>query len=398
MLRMLKGVSTAYDMLYNQLGADDRAEVRSVIAQVGEKYYQWYLQNPKMGTIEQGHHHATVETTSFGITALAVLDEVPQARQWLDLMVKKNRESLLPHGLEPDGAQIEGATFWASTMQYRIALMDALQRVTGEDLFTPFADNMSDKLALAGIAAEKLVEPNQDNQTVIFEPSYGQLDYYSPVLLAMARFYHKPLDQHLALWDHTFGSLQKTRYITHNGIQLLLEWGGYAYAWYDDSVKPAVPADAPLAFDFPSVHERYWRESYEPNGIVAGQHDNQVIVHAGGRPVFIDFDKPRLTHQQIALANGVLTLTRETNDPQQWWCYGPFTRQGNTLTFGDGTTMELKVGSMESIDEHGYREEKIVGMGKLKLKDPMPTTYPVIKAQPHDGKMILEIKSRGIQR
>ena len=100
----------------------------------------------------QSPHHASVETTSFSIAALALLSEVPQAEHWLRLMFQKHRQSLLPHAIATDGAQVEGPTFWASTMKYRIAFMDALRRVTGEDLFGEFAANMDGRLALASVA------------------------------------------------------------------------------------------------------------------------------------------------------------------------------------------------------------------------------------------------------
>src|SRR5262249_30256919 len=142
-------------------------------------------------------------------------------------------QHLLPTGLAPDGAQVEGATFWASTMQYRLIFMDALRRVTGIDLFRTHASRMNADLALAAIAAEKAAAADEDHQTVVLEPSYGQLNYYAPVLLALAREYHRGLYQHFALWDRTLGSLQETRYVTPHGEALLFELGGYAYLWYD---------------------------------------------------------------------------------------------------------------------------------------------------------------------
>src|SRR5690606_42132953 len=61
---------------------------------------------------------------------------------------------------------------------------------------------------------------SENDETVIFSPSYGQLDYYAPVLLALAKEYRDPRAQNLALWDKTLGSLQQTRYITRSGEQL----------------------------------------------------------------------------------------------------------------------------------------------------------------------------------
>jgi hypothetical protein len=210
--RLLKGLAVSYDLLHDRLSDAEREELRTAISNIGQAYYDGYFTLPSI-TGEGFHaHHAIVEWASFGVAALAVLGEYPAADQWLRATVTKLRDHLLPLGLAPDGAQVEGATFWASTMQYRLASMDALRRVTGEDLFIPFAERMDARLALAGVAAPKSGAHDQDHETVILEPSYGQLNYYSPVLLALARTYRKPLYQYLALWARTVGSLQRRRW------------------------------------------------------------------------------------------------------------------------------------------------------------------------------------------
>ena len=133
------------------------------------------------------------------------------------------------------------------------AIMDALQRVTGKDLFGPYEKHMNADLALASIAAEKHPGYNRYHQTVVHEASYGQLDYYSPVLAKLAREYRRPIFQHLALWDHSLGSIQKTRYVTPTRkIALLFELGGYAYVWYDPTV-PEVADEKRLSYHFPAA-------------------------------------------------------------------------------------------------------------------------------------------------
>ncbi|MBI3922763.1 MAG: DUF4962 domain-containing protein, partial [Armatimonadetes bacterium] len=186
--RMLKGVAVAYDVAFDCFSDEERQEIRDTLIAVGQKYYTGYFCTPSIASPGFHTHHAIVEWASFGVLALALLDEAPEASAWLDVTVRKFEEHLLPTGLAPDGAQVEGATFWASTMQYRLFFMDALRRVTGRDLFTPYAKQMNADLALASITAEKRsTEYNQNHETVILSPSYGQLDYYAPVLLYLAR-------------------------------------------------------------------------------------------------------------------------------------------------------------------------------------------------------------------
>ena len=423
--RLLKGLAVAYDLLFGRLSPAEREEIRGAITGIGQAYHDGYFALPSIAGEGFHAHHAIVEWASFGVAALAVLGEHAPARQWLAATVAKFRNHLLPQGLAPDGTQVEGATYWASTMQYRLAFMDALRRVTGEDLFTPFAARMDARLALAGIAAPKAGGHDQDHETVVHEPSYGQVNYYSPALFALARVYRRPLYQHLALWDRTAGSVQQTRYITGSGEWMLFAWGGYAYAWYDPTVPAEVEPDAPLSFEFASVNEAYLRESYEPGGIVAAMRRGAVVVHAAGRPVYVD---PYCGHHPPAPVNdvalrddgtdamltcagapdagftrqtlllrrpGVVALTRYTDRRHTWWCYGRPARKGSTLRWQDGTTLAVKRGTLVSLDPKGYHDEKVVGMGLLRLEDPLPMTYPLITAQPRDGQLVVEIRTPG---
>src|SRR5260370_33990230 len=99
-----------------------------MLVDVGGEYYRWYVQNPGMAGPEQNKHHGSVEAASFGVTALALLGEAPEAADWLALMEEKHTEYLLPHALTPSGTQEQSSNFWASTMQYRLFFLDALRR------------------------------------------------------------------------------------------------------------------------------------------------------------------------------------------------------------------------------------------------------------------------------
>ncbi|MFA6112187.1 MAG: hypothetical protein WDA75_25800 [Candidatus Latescibacterota bacterium] len=421
--RLLKGLAVSYDLLADRLSPAEGEELRAAITGIGQAYYEGYFLTESIRGPGFHTHHAIVEWASFGVAALAVLGECAPAPAWLRATVAKFREHLLPQGLAPDGAQVEGATFWASTMQYRLAFMDALRRVTGEDLFVPFADRMDARLALASVATIKNGGHDQDHETVVLEPSYGQINYYSPVLLGLARFYRRPLCQHLALWDQTAGSVQQSRYITDRGEWMLFDWGGYACAWYDPTVIAGVEAGAPLSFVFPSVNEAYLRASYLPNDLVAGMRRRTVVIHAGGRPVWVDHDPGAsppaeveevilrddgrhavltcrgaadsgFAHQTLRLDRpGRLTLIRETEVDQSWWCFGRPRREGQLLRWEDGVSLEVKQGILVSVEPTGYHDEKVVGMGLLRLQDPMPMAYPLVRARPRDGRLEVEVRT-----
>ncbi|MGD9496651.1 MAG: hypothetical protein AB7Y46_10135 [Armatimonadota bacterium] len=416
-MRLLKGLAVSYDLLCTHLPAAEREEVRDIMAGIAGKYYQWYLDNPGMAGPGQDKHHGSVEASSFGVAALALLGEVPEAGDWLELAVRKHTDYLLPEALTPSGTQEQTSNFWASTMQYRLFFLDALRRVTGRDLFAQFAAQMDGRMALAAVVGRKLPGHNEDNRSILFAPSYGQLDYWSPVLLYLAREYRRPIYQHLALWDQSLGALQRTRYVTEHGEQLLFELGGYAYAWYDSTVAAQVEPDLPLSFAFADVGEAYARAGWEPGGLAVAVRQGVVIIHAGGDAVVVDLTgQPGWTGEAMTLTDsgeaatiacagspasqtlelrrpGTAVLTRTGAGRMQWWCHTLPEREGGTLTWPSGVVLRVVQGDIALVEPDGYLDEKVVGMGKLHLADPMPMRYPRITVEPNaEGVVHLQVR------
>ena len=416
--RLLKGVAVGYDVVYDQFTEEERKEIRQTLARITDLYYEKYFQTPAIAGPGFHTHHAIVEWSSFGVAALALLGEEPKAQAWLDATVKKFEEHLLPTGLAPDGAQTEGGTFWASTMQSRIFFMDALRRVTGHDLFKRFEKQMNADLALAEIATEKFPGYNQSHANVILQPYYGQLDYYAPILLFLAKEYRRPIFQYLAQWDHSTGQIQKTRAITPHGEQLMFELGGYAYFWCDSS-GPAKADEKKLSFHFPSVDEAYVRASWKPGDLLVGVSKGQLVIHAGGETILIE---PGLTEPKTNLVvqsledNGSLALIRCGTDPTnhleielnraehkitirrknsgdwQWSCHGLPVRNGNGLQWKKAS-VRLIAGRIVDFDPIGYAPPFATGFNKLKLVDPAPMKFPRITVQPDaNGEIALEVK------
>src|SRR5262249_36852237 len=154
----------------------EKEEIRGTLTRIAKLYFAKYFSTPTISGPTFHTHHAILEWSSFGVVALTLLGEAPEAQQWVDATVQKFEKDLLPSGLATDGAQVEGGTFWASTMQYRMFFMDALRRVKGRDLFETFAHEMNADLALASIASEHFPGHSQNNENTVLEPYYGQID------------------------------------------------------------------------------------------------------------------------------------------------------------------------------------------------------------------------------
>ncbi len=421
--RLLKGLAVCYDILYHVLGEEERKELRETMVGVGREYYV-YFQNPAIAGPGHNKHHGSVEAGSFGVLALALLGEVPEAKDWLELMVAKHTGYLLAQGLTASGTQEQSSNYWASTMHYRIFFMDALRRVTGRDLFKPNKQHMPGRIALAAVAGPKRPGHNEDNQSVLFGPSYGQLDYWSPVLVYLAREYRRPIYQHFALWDQSLGSIQKTRYVTKSDEQLMFTFGGYVYAWVDPTVPDEIEPGLPLSFEFADVNEAYVRASYEIGAIVAAVRQGALVVHAGGRPVLVssssihgsptlepgqsleddgktatvcfgDTGTAKDTEPALVLSRpGHLMIRWQAAADVQWSCHGKPGRNGNTLTWPGGTQLVVTKGEIRFVDAEGHRDRKVVGMGRLELEDPMPMRYPLVTARPAEGELGITVHTK----
>ena len=417
--RLIKGVAVGYDMVHDLLSEAERDEIRAMLATTASNYHKHYFQTPAIAGPNFYTHHAVVEFSSFGVVGLALLGELPEARHWVDDTTRKFTVDLLPRGLAKDGAQTEGATFWASTMHYRLFYMDALRRVTGKDLYKEYERYMNADLALASIAAEHKPGWSQPHQSVVFEPPYGQLDYYAPVLVALAREYRKPIYAHFAQWDHCLGGIQQTQYITPNRReQLLFSLGGYAYVWYDPSVAPGI-GDELLSRSFPSVGQAYLRNSWKAGDfLVAVSRDASAVVHAGGEPAVVvgaaegadamtlsEIEDDGETAWVGLMSKDIAVFSAEIRRPDsvalQWdgrtkpvafWRYAVPKRVDDVTMTDDRVTMRVTHGEIASITPDGYFVENAVGNGKLKLYDPVAKRYPLVEIAPDStGKISLEI-------
>jgi hypothetical protein len=426
-LRVMKALAVAYDVLYDRLAPEDRSQIRQTLLEVGQAYFEFF-QEPSTAGPGYNKHHGSVDAAPFGVVALALLGEAEEAQSWLDLAIQKHVDYLLPHALTPSGTSEQSSNFWASTLQYRILFLEPLRRVTGRDLLGEFPDALPGNIALAAVAGgqPRDLSFNQDHRSVLFGPSYGQINYWSPVLLYLARHHRQSVFQRLALWDESLGALQRTRYITpHRKEELLFCFGPYAYLWYDPSIGTAVAPDVPRSFEFPEpeVSEIYLRSSYNQGDIVVGMKKGGLIVHAGGRPVLCDLlgtadvNAPAPPPEVLELSDdGVcaeirctgpaaagigqqtvrlqrpaqLRIERDVSLPLAWWYAGDPRQEGNAWSWPNGTRLELVEGRVVQIVPDGHVDKK-AHYGGMEFADPHPFRYPVVTVEPVEGRVTVTV-------
>lgn len=427
-LRITKGMAVAYDLLFDRLTEAERGEVRGAIVGIMSAYAAFF-EAPSTAGEGYNKHHGSVDASPFGVAALALLGEVPQADGWLKLAIDKHVDYLLPSALTPSGTNDQSSNFWASTLLYRIQFMEALRRVTGRDLLQEFPRALPGRIALAAVAGRQPPElsANECNRSVLFGTNYGQLNYWSPGLVYLARAERRPIYQYLACWDDSLGSIQRTRFITPNRHEeLLFGSGPYAFLWYDTSVPAHIEPNLPLSFEFPEpeVNEAYLRASYDEGALLAGMKKGSLIVHAGGRAVFVDqlptndINKPTSAVDEMLVTDdgrtaaircvgpkeaaigeqfveltrpGQLTVERNTSEPVSWWYMENPQLVGKAFRWPDGVELRIEQGEIAEHKIDGYVETP-VHYGGMKYADPCPRTYATVKVLPENGKVRLAIQ------
>jgi hypothetical protein len=172
------------------------------------------------------------------------------------------------------------------------------------------------------------------------------------------------------------------------------------------------------------VNEAYVRSSYQSGDIVAGMLKGSVIIHVGGRSVFVDQmktadpNKPAPPVEQLLVADdgrlatircvgpkafevgeqllelhrpNRLTLTRHTTKPVEFWCMDSPKQEGNRLTWPDGVQLVVERGKVAEFKPDGYHET-LVHFGGMKWADPCPHTFPTVHVEPEDGVVSLTVE------
>src|SRR6185436_7621591 len=87
--RLLKGVAVGYDCVFDRFTQAERTEIRDTLSRIGRQYFAEWFATAAIAGPGYHTHHAIVEWGSFGVLALAVLGEEPEASKWLAATTRK---------------------------------------------------------------------------------------------------------------------------------------------------------------------------------------------------------------------------------------------------------------------------------------------------------------------
>jgi Heparinase II/III-like protein. len=133
---LLYGMGWGYDLLYNDLTPAERSRVREKLVKQAKLLHAFF--KPKSGkTYAYSQNHTFIPISGLAIAAYALMDEVPEAKEWAaDSRAIFDRVLAT---LGEDGYFYESMEYWIFSMPWIIHYMDAHERSTGEDLYKGLA-------------------------------------------------------------------------------------------------------------------------------------------------------------------------------------------------------------------------------------------------------------------
>ena len=133
-------LALGYDWLWEVLDEPGRRQVQDAMTRIAPPMIvqaRDIMGRPKpqlnRGYMEGNHPRRTHGL--FSLVPLALLYEVPAAREWLDVEIQYQRDRLYPSAYAPDGEHADAWDHFSVSLDEPIPFAVALQRMGGEDLF-----------------------------------------------------------------------------------------------------------------------------------------------------------------------------------------------------------------------------------------------------------------------
>jgi hypothetical protein len=313
----IAALAHGYDWLAGVLPADERDAIRAQLISLVRSAYECTLEPGKAWWYGcYLHHDFWIPVAGFGTGALVLVDDVPEAQQWLQQAAAELGRAL--DLLGDDGAWHEGAADWVYALVLPLLFADALRRRGGESFY--------DRTWLRNTWRFRLYSWLPDDTYVYLNDSFRSGRYNilgsasCHVLRRLAGEYRNGYLQWLADRDERFDSGEQ-----HPGVyRSPYTWrGNQSYAgaamhmlawnllWYDPAVEAQPPDDLPPAHYFENQGLLVARTGWDEGASVVTFSCGPIGGHAARRAIAAGEEKlvRGATHAH-AQANSFTLFTR----------------------------------------------------------------------------------------
>lgn len=256
---LLYGMGWGYDLLYNDLTPDERTRIREKLVKQARLLHDFF--KPKSGkTYAYSQNHTFIPISGLAVTAYALMDEVPEAKEWAATS-RAIFDRVLATYTE-DGYFYESMEYWIFSTPWLVHYMDAHHKSTGEDLFqsTPgfkTAHKYVSHITLPGaefnfdfgdIYAGPVTRSRKGNDYER-ERINGKFRTNYNILYNLAARYGNGEAQGVADWLKSKGQVNAEEFWT--------------FIWYNPSIKAVPVNDQPKHHYFKDHGVVFWRSSWD---------------------------------------------------------------------------------------------------------------------------------------
>ena len=345
---LLFGVGVAYDLLYHQMMPSERRAIRDKLVLQARRMYR---RHGKHTTIRYDQNHTYIDNGGLWVTAIALYDEVPEAKEWYEFGTRILKKGMYVLNAD-DGAFYEGIAYWGYGMgMHFLQFLHIFENVTGEDAFENFTWFRKNKyfLAYTALPGWQYLVPLWDTGHGL-KPKAGYLRHWLAMLKAaseygdseaqgLAELFHregrlKPTDNAWALlwWDPSVSA-----------VNPLTRWPPYHYfrdfdqvfvrsSWDDDASYFAMRCGPPLGKKITGVVLRKEIPEWSPGtGHVHTDLNAFFIFHRGehlASDTAYTVVKKTSDHNTIAVDGG-----GQIGEGQAWPIFTPWDRYGRIGEF-----------------------------------------------------------------
>lgn len=129
---LLYGMGWGYDLLYHDLTPAERTRIKDKLVKQAKLLHEFFrIKNGK--TYPYSQNHTFIPISGLAVTAYALMDEVPEAKEWAATSRAIFDRVLATLG--EDGYFYESMEYWIFSMPWIIHYLDAHAQSTGEDLY-----------------------------------------------------------------------------------------------------------------------------------------------------------------------------------------------------------------------------------------------------------------------
>ena len=345
---LLMGGGVAYDTFFDKLSPADRGTIRNKLVLQGRRMYDHHAKRER---VQWEQNHTYIDLGGLWCAAVALYDEVPEARAWYDLGVRaiKLAVHLLDGG---DGAFYEGIGYWNYGFAHHLLpLLELFRNVTGADPFVRFNSLRKLKyylvhatlpggkywLNLGDVAAGSTARASFERARYVMLKLAGE--YHDPECRGAADYFTraaslKPASDPWTLmsWDPTVEARDPHRawapFHHFKDLDLVMVRSG----WNDDAAHLALRCGPALGHrahkllasgEFPDWKPAPGHVHPDLNALLIFDHGEHMLVDTG-----YTWKKVTREHSTVAVDGG-----GQMGDGERWPVFTPWNRYGRMGAF-----------------------------------------------------------------